>query len=101
FANEFAHPVARFWFLRSEPDTCCGLRQHHLGQMAVQVLKLGLALEAKHDRIPAFASFADGRVELGQLLQARQFVDHKPHAPLSLSRLVQETYNKPINPQTL
>jgi hypothetical protein len=66
--------------------------------MAVQVLKLGLALETKHDWIPALAGFRDSRMKLRKFLQAGQFVDDKPHPPLGLGRFIQQAQNQPINP---
>ena len=66
--------------------------------MAVQVFKLGLALEAKHDRIPALAGFGDGGVELRKFLQARQLVDDEPHPLLRLGRLIQQAQHQPVNP---
>ena len=85
-------------FLRREPNTRRGLRQHHLGQMAVQIFKLGFALEAKHYGVPALAGFRDGRVKLWKFLQARQLVDDEPHALLHLGRFIQKSQYQPVNP---
>ncbi len=98
FADELADPLAGLRLLRREPNAGRWLRQHDLGEMAVQVFKLGFALESKHDRIPALAGLGDGSVELRQLLQARQLVDDKPHTLLRLRGLIQEPQYQPINP---
>ena len=52
--NLYPFPGVRF--LGGEPNAGRGLRQHHLGQMPIQVLKLGLALKAKHYGIPSSSS---------------------------------------------
>ena len=54
--------------------------------MAVDDLKLGLTLEAEHKRILALAVLGDGRMELRELLQTRQLVDHKPDRLLTWLR---------------
>ena len=98
FADEFADPLAGLRLLGGEPDTRRRLRQHHFGQMPIQVFKLGLALEAQHDRIPALACFGDRRVELRKFLQAGQLVDDEPHALLRFGRFIQQAQYEPINP---
>jgi hypothetical protein len=97
-ADKLTHPLTGLRLFGGEPDARRGLRQHDLGEMPVQILKLGLALEAQHHRIAALAGLGDGGVKLRQLLQARQLVDDKPHPPLRLRRLIQQPQNQPINP---
>ena len=82
FADELADPLAGLRLLRREPNAGRWLREHDLGEMAVQVFELGLALESEYDGIPALAGFGDGGMKLRQLLQAGQLVDDEPHPPL-------------------
>ena len=64
-------------------------------------LKLGLALEAKHQRVLRFSVFGDGGMELRQTLQTGQLVQHKPDRMLALFRLIQETQNEQVNPEAM
>ena len=54
------------------------LREHDLGEVAVDDFQLRLALESEHDWIARFAVLRDGGMQLRQLLQAGQLIEHKP-----------------------
>src|SRR5580658_9177713 len=69
--------------------------------MAVQIFKLSLTLKAQHDRISALAILGNSGVELRKFLQTGQLVDNKPHALLTLCRLIQQAQYQPLNPQAL
>ena len=88
FADGFADPFGGLRLGGLEEDFGGGLRQHDLGDVAVDDLKLGLALEAKHQRVPAFAVLSDSRMELRQTLQARQLIQDKPYRVLVLGRRI-------------
>src|ERR1700722_724690 len=51
FPDGVRHPFSGLWFRGSQENFGRRLRQHDLGQMSVNHLKLGLALEAEHKRI--------------------------------------------------
>ena len=55
---------AAFGSVGFEKDFGRRLREHDLRQMAVDDLKLGLALKAKHERILALSVLGDGGMEL-------------------------------------
>ena len=96
--NELADPLSRGRLLRLQPNAGCRLGQHDLSQMAVEVFQLGLALETQNDRILALAIFCNGRVELRQLLQTRQLIDHEPCPLLAILRFVQEAQDQQVDP---
>src|SRR5581483_2125428 len=90
FPDKFTHPLPSLRLLRREPNARGWLREHDLGDMSVEVFKLGFALKPQHDRVPALACFGNGRMELGEFLQARQLVDDEPYSSLCFLRLIQE-----------
>ncbi len=57
----------------------CGLRKHGLGILAVAFFKLAAPLKTHYNRVPILAVFRDGGVELRQLVEACQLVQHKPY----------------------
>ena len=101
FADGVRHPLGGLWLRGFQEDFGGRLREHHLGHVAVDELKLGLALEAKHKRVLRFPVLGDGGVELRQALQAGQLVQHKPDRVLAFLRFIQETQNQQVNPQTM
>src|SRR5579862_894888 len=100
-SNELADPLASTRLLCLEPNAGCRLGQHDFSKVTVQVFKLRFPLEAQNHRVLALPIFGNGGVELRQLLQTCQLVDHKPCSLLSVLGLVQETQNEQIDPQTL
>ena len=62
----FDDPFAGVRLFGREPNAGRRLRKHDLGQMPVQIFKLGLALEAEHDRVAALARLGDRRMKLRQ-----------------------------------
>lgn len=68
FADEFAHPLAGLRFFGREPYASRGLREHDLGEMTVQVLKLCLPLKSENNWIIALASLCNGCVKLREFL---------------------------------
>ena len=98
FADGVRHPFGGLG-LRDFQEYLGGrLRQHDLGQMTVDHLKLGLALKAKDERVLRLSVLCDRSMELRQTLQTRQLVQHKPDRMLALFRLIQETQYKQVNP---
>ena len=83
FADGAAHPLGGIRLRRFEEDLRGGLREHDLGEVAVDDFQLRLALETENDRVARFAILGDGGVQLRQLLQAGQLVEHKPDRTLS------------------
>ena len=63
--------------------------------------KLGLALETQHQRIPALSVLGDGRVELGETLQARQLVQDKPYRLLVRLGRIQEPQHQQVDPEAM
>ena len=88
FSDELADPLASTRLLCLEPDTRCWLGQHDLSEVTVQVFQLRLTLETQNHRILALPIFGNGGMELGELLQTCQLVDHEPCPLLSVLRLV-------------
>src|SRR5208283_4648495 len=88
--NELADPLASARLFCLEPNAGCWLGQHDLSEVTVQVFQLRLPLETQNHRVLALPIFGNSRMELGELLQACQLVDHKPCALLSVLRLVQK-----------
>ena len=86
FTDGFGDPFRRLRLGRLHEDFGSGLGEHDLRQMTIDHLKLGLALESKHERVLALPVLGDGGVELRELLQAGQLVDHKPYRLLSRLR---------------
>ena len=71
-----------------------GCDNHHLGQPVVDVIDLGLALEAKDNWVAALAVFGDGGVKLREPLKAGQLVDHKPNLFLPGFRLAEKAQDE-------
>ena len=67
-SNRIADPLCRLGFRRLEKDFGGRLRQHDLGQMAIDHLKLRLPLEAEHKRVPALPVLRNCGMQLGQAL---------------------------------
>jgi hypothetical protein len=63
-SNRIANPLCRLRLRRLEKDFGCRLRQHDLGKMAVDYLKLRLPLEAKDQRVSAFPVLRNRGVQL-------------------------------------
>jgi integrase len=99
--TRYGDPLCRLRLRRLEKDFGCRLRQHDLGKMAVDHLKLCLSLEAKYKRIPAFPVLSNRGVQLGKTLQAGQFVEHKPDGCLVFLRRSQETHHQKIDPKAV
>ena len=100
-SNRPAYPQGRGRLCRLEEDLRRGLRQHDLGEMAVNDLKLRLALEPKNDRIARFPIFRDRSVQLRKSLKARQLIEHKPDRMLSRFWCAQEAQNEHVDPKTV
>ena len=99
-ADGLGDPFGGFGLRGLHEDFGRGLGQHDLGQMAVNVLKLGLALEAEHQRILAILRFSVMAVwSCGKLLQAGQLVDHKPDVALSRLRRGQQPHDQQVDPE--
>ena len=86
FSDGAADPFGGIRFGCLEKDFGRRLREHDLGQVAVDDFQLRFALEAEHDRIARLAVLRDGGMELRQLLQAGQLVEHKPDRVLLFGR---------------
>src|ERR1035437_8685789 len=69
--------------------------------MTVNHLKLSLPLKAKYKRVPALPVLRNCCVQLGQALQAGQFVEHKPDGCLVLLRRGQKSHDQQINPKAM
>src|ERR1019366_8094592 len=96
FPNCVADPLCRLGFSRLERDLGGRLGEHDLRQVAINHLKLRLPLESKDKRISALPVLGNRGMELGQALQAGQFVEHKPDRRLVLLRRGQEAHSKYI-----
>ena len=70
------------------------LREHNLGQMAIDHFELGFPLESQHKWIFALPVFSNRRVKLRELLEARQLINHKPDLFLSGLRCAQQAHDK-------
>jgi hypothetical protein len=69
--------------------------------VTIDDLKLGLALEAKYKRILALPILCYGRMELGQPLQASEFVEDKPYRFLLGPWGVELAKHKQVDPKTV
>jgi hypothetical protein len=67
--------------------------------MLIGHLKLRLALETEHKRILVLAVLGDGGMELWELLQTRQLVDHEPDGLLSGLRRCEQAHHEQGDPQ--
>src|SRR5258706_7352559 len=67
--------------------------------MAVSRFELAAPLKPEHDGIVRLPVLGDGRVELGQPLQARELVEDKPHGPMAWLPAVHQPQYQHVEPQ--
>jgi hypothetical protein len=101
FADGVRHPLGCFRLRGFQEDFRCRLREHHLGDMSIDVLQLGLPLKAENERILAFSVLGNGGVKLTESLQACEFVEHKPHRCLVLLGCTEEPQDEPVDPEAV
>src|ERR1700744_2821865 len=94
-------PLCSLWLGCLQEDLRGWLRQHHLGEMPIDVFQLGLTLESKNKRIFALSVFGDGRVELWQSLKAGKLIKDKPYGRLVFFRGPQKPQTQPVNPEAM
>ena len=99
FADRVRDPLRRSRLARAQKDFRRGLRQHGFRFVPVARLQLAAALEAQHHRIVRFAVLRDRRVQLRQLLQARQFVQHEPRGRIAGSPWFISRSTSSVQPQ--
>src|SRR5579875_2983274 len=100
FADGVRHPLGSLRLGGLEEDFGSRLRQHHLGEMAVDGLQLRLTLKAEYKRVFALPVLGNRSVQLRETLQGRQLIEDKPYRRLVLFRGAQQTQNQPVNPET-
>lgn len=64
-ADGLRYPFRSLRLSRLHEDFGGRLREHHLGQMTIDDLKLGFALKTKNQRVFRLPIFSDRRVKLG------------------------------------
>lgn len=97
-ADHVGDPVSGVRLTGAQEDLRRGLRQHHFGVVTVARLELAPALEAEDHGIVRFPVFRDRGVQLGQLLEARELIEHKPHGPRMGLALVHEPQHEQVQP---
>src|SRR3984885_1381980 len=95
----FGDPLGCFRLGRLHKDFGRGLRKHDLCQMPIDHFKLGLALESQHKRVLTLAILGNSSVELRELLEAGQLVDHKPDLALSGLGSAEKPHHKQVDPK--
>src|SRR5580658_1267302 len=100
-ADRVGNPFCRVCFGGLEKYLCRGLREDDFGVLAVTLFKLASALESEHNRVAGFAALRDDSMELRQLVQAGQFIQHKPHRLRRIHTGRQHAENQHIKPYAM
>ena len=100
-SDRIGNPLCRVRLGGLEEYLCRGLREDDFGILAVTLFELAPALESEHNRVAGFAALRDDSMELRQLVQTGQFVQHKPHRLCRVHAGRQHAENQHIEPYAM